>query len=79
MCNRNPTFRGNELVSFSRAEYIYKTLKTKNVSKYQDYFAHWRSLLAQKAESSANSLRKMQNSYTRLVVQVDFGSLQKNV
>jgi len=79
MCNRNPTFRGNELSSFSRVECNYRTLKIKNASKYQDYFVHWCSLLAQKAESSANPLRKLQNSYTRLVEQVDFGSLQNNV
>ena len=78
VCNRNPTFRGNELSSFSRVEYICRTLKMKNASKCQNYFEHWRSLLAQKAEYSANSLRKLQNSYTRLVTRVDFGSLQKN-
>jgi hypothetical protein len=60
MCNRNLTFRGNELSSFSRVEYIYRTLKMRNASKCQDHFAHWRSLLAQKAESSANSLRKLE-------------------
>jgi hypothetical protein len=33
MCNRNPNFRGNDLASFSRADYVSRTLKMKNTSK----------------------------------------------